>query len=316
MNPRTTPRSWRIGVLGTGIMGRRMLTALQQHPRFTVAAAWDPDTAALQSALTLAAGARAAASADELTGDATIDVVYIASPPALHASAVRSVLAARKACFCEKPLTHDTAQAVALRDAVRGSGLHFAVNFPFARGTASRRMLDIVRSGALGTIQNATVRLRFARWPRDWQAGASDWLAGPAEGGFTREVLSHFVFQSLRLFGPATVADVALQREHGQAETALRARLVHADVQVLIDAAVAGELSDDNRFEVVGERGRVALTGWSRLDYEGQTSERVDNTAQTLDGLAALLDGSDDHGMATVDEATAVVRCIEAMLQP
>ena len=41
---------------------------------------------------------------------------------------------------------------------------------------------------------------------------------------------------------------------------------------------------------------------------------RQDSTAQTLDSLAALLDGHADHGLATADEALAVVRCIETML--
>ena len=176
-------------------------------------------------------------------------------------------------------------------------------------------MLELVRDGSFGKTRGAPVRVRFARGPRDWQAGASAWLAGPAEGGFTREVLSHSVFQALRMFGPATVADVALHREVGKAETALRARLIHADVEVLIHAAVAGEMSDDNRFEVVGERGTFALTGWSRLEYQGEASERVDNTAQTLDGLAAPLDGRADHGLATINEAVSVVGCIEAILQ-
>ena len=304
-----------IGILGTGIMGRRMMGVLQQHPRFRVVAAWDPDPRALHSALAHAPGMSPAPDVDSLVKDEAIDVVYIASPPAWHASAVRSVLQSGKACLCEKPLTHDIAEAEALREAVAQSRLPFAVNFPFARGTASRRMQQIVHSGDLGQIRTATVRLRFARWPRDWQAGASAWLAGPAEGGFTREVLSHFAFQALRLFGPLSVSDVELHSQPGQAETALRACWTHRDVQVMVDAAVAGEIADDNRFEVIGERGGVALTGWSRLEYQGQTSERVDNTAQTLDGLAALLDGQADHGLATVDEAASVVRCIESMLQ-
>ena len=152
--------------------------------------------------------------------------------------------------------------------------LPFAVNFPVARGTASRRMREIVRGGDLGPLTSATIRLRFARWPRDWQVGASAWLAGPAEGGFTREVLSHFGFRALRLFGPATVADVELQREPDQAETALRARWLHRDLQVLVDAAAAGEIADDNRFEVQGERGRVEVVleapglGSGRKDFE------------------------------------------------
>lgn len=308
-------RRFGVGVLGTGIMGRRMLAALQQHPRFQVVAAWDPDADALRAALASVPGARAAASADALIGDASVALVYIASPPATHAAAVRAVAAARRACLCEKPLTRDIAQAHALRDELMASGLPFAVNFPFARGAASGRLIELVRDGSLGQVQSASIRLRFARWPRDWQAGASAWLAGPAEGGFTREVLSHFVFLAERLFGSAAVADVQLTRAPGQTERALRARLVHAGVSVQIDAAVAGEQADDNRFEVVGTRTSAALSSWSRLEYQGQTSERVDNTAQTLDGLAALLDGRTDHGLARIDEAASVVRCIESMLQ-
>ncbi|MCA3243485.1 MAG: Gfo/Idh/MocA family oxidoreductase [Rubrivivax sp.] len=304
-----------IGVIGTGIMGRKMIAALQQHPRFRVVAAWDPDANALQAALAQASGVRAAAGVDSLVDDAAVQAIYIASPPAWHAGAVSRVLQAGKGCFCEKPLTHDITEAEALREAVLQSRLPFAVNFPFARGTAAGRMRSIVQSGELGPVVSARIHLRFARWPRAWQAGASTWLAGPAEGGFTREVLSHFAFQALRLFGPAAVADVELQREPGQAETALRARWVHREVQVSVDAAVAGEVADDNRFEVQGERGSVALTGWSRLDCRGEVSERVDNTAHTLDGLAALLEGRAEHGLASIDEATAVVRCIETMLR-
>ena len=84
--------------------------------------------------------------------------------------------------------------------------------------------------------------------------------------GFTREVLSHFGFQALRLFSPATVADVELQRELNQAETALRARWLHRDVQVLVDAAVAGEIADANRFEVCNHKWGVLAGVREALD--------------------------------------------------
>ena len=98
--------TFRIGILGTGIMGRKMMAALQQHPRFSVVAAWDPDANALQSALAQVSDVRSAADAGSLISDKAVDGVYIASPPVWHASAVRSGLQAGKACFCEKPLTH------------------------------------------------------------------------------------------------------------------------------------------------------------------------------------------------------------------
>ena len=302
------------GVVGAGIMGRRMIAALQQHPRCRVAALWDPDPAALGDAAALAPDARRADSLAALLQTDGVDAVYIASPPAFHLAGVRAVLAAGRAVLCEKPLPHRLDEALALRDAVAAAGLPFAVNFPFARAAAARRLVELVQSGALGETEQVTLTLRFATWPRAWQAGAQPWLAGPAEGGFSREVLSHFVFLANRLFGPGQVDSVQLERAPGQTETRLRARLVHGAVSVVVDAAVEGEVVDHNRFEVVGRHDRAALTSWYCLEHAGRTSARVDPSASTLDGFTDLLDGRADAGLATVDEAMAVVRTVEALL--
>lgn len=303
-----------IGLLGTGIMGRRMIAALQDHPQFRIAALWDPHPEAARAGAQSAPGARGVPSLQALVNDPAVQAVYIASPPAQHLAGVQAVLAAGRACLCEKPLAHTVPEAHALHDAVVARALPFAVNFPFARSSACSRLAALVRQGDLGTVQQATLTLRFARWPREWQAGASDWLAGPAQGGFTREVLSHFVFLALRLFGPATVHEVQRERAPGQAETRLRARLQHGPVALHIDAAVEGDEADHNRFEVVGSQDRAALTGWSRLEHGGQLSPPVLSTAATLDGFAALVRGQPDPGMASAAEALAVVRCIEALL--
>ena len=306
------PEPLGIGVIGTGIMGRRMIAALKPHPRFRIVALWDPDAAALRDACALAPGARAADGMDDLVDDPAIRVVYVASPPATHRRGVEAIVRAGRAGLCEKPLAADLDEAAAIRDVV--AGRPFAVNFPFATSDAATGLVSLVREGRLGALQRASIHVRFAQWPRPWQAGASSWLAGPSEGGFTREVLSHFVFLAQRLFGPARVADIDLVREANRAETALRARLVCRELDVTIDAAVAGDIADQNRFEIVGADGTASLGEWSRLTWAGRTTERVDNTSKTLDGLAAMLDGRTGHGLATVDEAVDVVRVIETML--
>jgi predicted dehydrogenase len=305
-----------VAVLGTGIMGRRMLTALAPHPRFEVLALWDPREEALTAARELAPAAAPVGGLDALVSHPGVELVYVASPPACHLQGVRAALEAGCAVLCEKPLAHTVGEAQILHDLVVASGLPFAVNFPFARSVAVRRFADIVQGGSLGDIGSAQLTLRFAQWPREWQAGAHEWLSGAAEGGFTREVLSHFVFLCLRLFGPAQTERIAIERLPGQAETRLVARLRHAGVTVEIDAAVAGDVADHNRLEIVGSRDRVALTGWYRLEHEGRTSERVDTTPVTLDGVADLLEGRSDSGLARVDEALAVVQVIEQLLQP
>jgi len=303
-----------MGVVGAGIMGRRMVAGVQSHARWQVASVWDPDAAALQAAAQAAPGAGLAAGLEALAADPAVDLVYVASPPAFHRAGVAAALAARKPVLCEKPLAHSVAEARALRDQVVAAGLPFAVHFPFGRSPAANRLLDLARSGTLGRIQQATVHARFARWPRDWQAGAAPWLAAAAQGGFTREVLSHFVFLALRLFGPATAERIAIDRVPGQAETRLLARLHHAGVVVDIDAAVAGDIVDDNGFELVGSRDRAALRRWAHFEHGGQTSERIDALPLTLDALAALVEGRADTGLATVDEGLAVVQIIEALL--
>lgn len=297
-----------MGVIGAGIMGRRMMLALQRHPCWRVAAAWDPHAA------TVPEGVPRAGSLEALLHETAVDAVYIASPPAAHLAGVRAALAAGRPVLCEKPLTPDVASAQVLREAVAAAGLPFAVNFPLAASPAALRLVEVVRSGALGDVQELRVTARFARWPREWQAGASAWLDGAAEGGFTREVLSHFVFLAQRLCGPGTVADVQIERRPGQAETRLQARLQLGAVALHVDAAVAGDIADDNRFEVRCTRDRIALCQWSQLDFGGVLHERVDATPATLDGFARLLDGDADAGLATADEALAVVRSIEALL--
>ena len=309
-----TLQTFGVAVLGTGIMGRRMLAALHEHPRFEVRALFDPDREASASAHAAFPSARLASGVEALCAIDEVDLVYVASPPSRHLDGVRAALAAGRACLCEKPLAADLAEAQALRDLVARSGLLFAVNFPFASAAPTRRLVELVRGGELGSIDDASITLRFAHWPRPWQAGASAWLSGAAEGGFTREVLSHFVFLALRLFGDATVDVVRLAREPGRAETSLSARLVHAAATVRIDAAVAGDIADDNRFEIVGTTATATLSQWSRLTYGGHTSDRIDATPATLDRVAAMLEGRTDHGLATADEAAAVVGCIEAML--
>ena len=306
--------SYGIGIIGAGIMGGRMAATITQHPRFHVAAVWDPDATAAARLAQAHGGAAVALSLQALAAHGGVDAVYIASPPAFHLQGVQAAIAVGKPCLCEKPLAHTVALAQALRDAVEACGLPFAVNFPFARGQSSRRLMALLNDGELGDVQQATLTLRFARWPREWQAGASTWLAGPEQGGFTREVLSHFVFLAHRLLGPATVQDVVLQRAPGAAETALQATLVHTHTRLRIDAAVAGDVADFNRLELLGSKANAALSSWQRLEFQGQVSDGVPSGALTLDAFAELMEGRAGHGLASAAEALAVVQVIEALL--
>jgi predicted dehydrogenase len=74
----------RLGIIGAGIMGERMLRAALEHAAdsVTVAGIWDPSPAALARIGSLAAHAPSAAALID-----GADCVYVASPPARPPSA-------------------------------------------------------------------------------------------------------------------------------------------------------------------------------------------------------------------------------------
>lgn len=299
-------RRFGVGVLGLGVMGQRMVEALQQHPHFSIPAAFDP-AAAVGPVPMLA-------SADAVIHHPEVDCVYIASPPHSHLALLTQAARAGKAVFCEKPLTASIDEARACVAAIAAAGVPAAVNFPFASAAASLQLQQLVQSGALGQVRDVQLTLRFASWPRSWQSGANAWLMGPAQGGFAREVLSHFMFLSLRLFGPGRIRQARVERGPAGTETRLQAVLDFGPIALTIDAAVAGDVDDHNRYEVRGTKDHAALFDWGRLDHAGTQTDRTPALPGQVRRLYQLLCGEPGHGLATVAEAAEVVTLIEGLL--
>lgn len=300
----TSSKTYGIGVLGLGIMGREMAERLHNHPRFRIVSAYDP-------APPTVAGLRLAQSPEEVAADPKVDCVYIAAPPKHHAAGVALAVRHGKAVLCEKPLAPSVVEAEAMRDLVTAAGKPAAVNFSFAAGEAATRMRYLVSSGALGEIREASLTVRFRTWPRGWQSGAGPWLSSADQGGFTREVCSHFLFQAGRLFGAGRCVEKSVQRGSQGTETSLQAHIDYADVSLRIDGAVAGEIDDSNRFEITGSKGSAALVDWQTLDYRGGAS--LPEVAPMPDQLAEMLDGK-PHQLAIFAEGAAVTALTEALL--
>ena len=81
-----------------------------------------------------------------------------------------------------------------------------------------------------------------------------------------------------------------------------------------VDAAVAGDIADDNLARLRGRDGEATLSAWARLEAGEERIEREDPTPLTLTRFADLLDAGAQGGLATAAEALAVVRCVEALL--
>jgi predicted dehydrogenase len=316
---------FKLGVIGTGIMGERMLRAALEHAGdiAAIAGVWDPSDAARAHIAKSLPGLAIAASAEALI--AASDCVYIASPPASHIALATSVMAAGKAVFCEKPLATDLAAAEAFVAFAKGK--RAAVNFPMATSFSAEHMRTWLADGIIGTPQSLSIEVAFATWPRGWQQGAASWLDGRAEGGFTREVVSHFLFLTGRLLGPATLgAHQAAFPIADRSERTISAQLSAGGIPIALTGAVGTTAKDDhNLMTLTGDKGRIRIRDWAIAEHlvngawqpagdaMPQDRARPLGLTRQLAGVAAMVRG-DAHPLATLEEALAVQKIVEGIL--
>jgi len=314
-----------IGIIGAGIMGERLLNAIlqQDRDRLHVCGLWDPAPSAMQRmARTFPQVPRLADAAAVI---AASDCTYVASPPTSHLLHARAALAAGKSVFSEKPLAVDVADARAF---VAEAGDRGAVNFPFASSPAVATIRRWIESGEIGTPRRLAIEVGFAAWPRPWQADAAGWLDKPMQGGFTREVVSHFLFLSRRLIGPLRgLSGTASFPEAGRSERRIAATLKAGDLPVTLAGAVGETAKDDhNIWMLEGDAGAVRLCDWSvaqRRLADGSWQQAPDALPQEqarplalkrqLEGVAALARG-EPHPLATLADALDVQQIVEGIL--
>jgi predicted dehydrogenase len=323
---RTTGRKaamTRTAIIGLGIMGRRMLTHMQRHPAFAPALLWDPSTDACAAALAEAPEATIAPSPEAAIAGA--DLVYLACPPVPRKAYALAAAAQGRAVFLEKPLGVDVAESRDLLARLEAARVPAAVNFTQAAGRALAEVTDAASSGGMGRIEGIDIVVTYPAWPRAWQV-AADWLRFRAEGGYTREVISHFLFFSARVLGPLRLvwsrprypADPAL------CETHVLALLENPQgVPVSVLGSVGGAQPDRQEVTVKGSAASWRISEFYRTarstggPFEPTRPDPADPRAESLgaqlDHLALMLRGQ-PHRLATVAEALAVQELVEGML--
>ncbi len=297
----------RLAVVGLGAMGTRMLTAAQAHPDYTVVAGVDvvPRTLDLPVVTSL----------DDVLSD--VDAVYISTPPAVHAAQAIAALEAGKAVFCEKPLSVDLDEARAMVQA--SAGRPAAVNFALSDMVAT---LEIERRlPSLGELRGVEIRLQFPRWPRAFQADAA-WLARAEQGGFVREVLSHFVYLTDRMLGPLSVESVSSDfPSPGAAEVASRGLLRGGGVPVHVSAFSGLAGPEIYEWTVWGAERSLRLDQWAALSISdggvwGPVSlEQTGSDYSRLTLFAQAVRGEHPRDLADFASGLRVAEVVEAFLR-
>lgn len=315
-----------VSVIGLGVMGQRMLASMAVNGHFDVVSAWDPDPGACERTRELYPHIRIAESAGQAIEAEDSRVVYIACPPVWHKGHAIAAMQAGKAIYCEKPLGIDVAQSCDLVERARDARVVNIVNFSLASAAAVSEVEKRLEAGALGSLAGIDVRIHFSQWPREWQMDAADWLSYREQGGFTREVLSHWVYLTERLLGRAELVSAATRYPGDErAETHVTAELQAGGLPVTIAGSVGGVGPDRVEYTLWGSRQSYRIIDWNRLlssdgaEWEAQLTH-IDDPRQLgyqlqLDHAAKAFRGA-EHSMPDFADALSVQILIEEMLAP
>lgn len=316
----------KISLIGLGIMGRRMLENVRLHPAFEVHRVWDPSESSIAKTLALMPDAPVVQSAEAALEGA--DAVYLACPPGPRKAYALSAAEAGLGVFMEKPLGTDNVASRDLVQRLRSARRPGVVNFTQASSRGFEVLRRAIDTGETGELLGIDIVVQYPAWPRAWQAQA-DWLRFRAEGGYTREVISHFLFLAGRFLGPLRLCHAAPRypADPNFCELDLVARLETADGRpVTILATTGGRQPDRQEVTVRGSHLNYQFREFSQLwrSDGGPWVEVVDLSAGEDPRLSALqrqLTQADlwlrgePHLLATAEEALAVQELVEAMLQ-
>ena len=225
----------RVGMIGTGSMGRVHLTTMLARDDTDVVAVCEPSPVQLETAVAEFTSRGVPAPANEPDWERflerfapRLDAVFIVTPHVFHLAQATACLEAGLDVLLEKPMVMDAAEAEALIATRDRTGRLLVVAFPGSLSPQIRTASRMIASGEVGAILNIAAVV----W-QDWQVNTTGtWRQRPelSGGGFLFDTGAHML---------NTVADLA-----GQDVTQVAAWLEDDGSPVDIRAVVMARLAD------------------------------------------------------------------------
>jgi predicted dehydrogenase len=265
-------RALGVGLLGYGPlggMGHSHGLAVDATPGLALATVCDSVPARCAAARADFPAVRTVDTVAELAADPSVDIVVIATPPALHAELALGLLRAGKHVVCEKPLCLRAADADLLIETARSHGVVLTVNQNRRWDQDFTALRAAVDGGEVGEVFNVETFVGGFEHPcRAWHSDAS------LSGGAVYDWGSHHLDWILQLLPgmPETVATTGHKRVWHDVTNLdqVRVRLRWSDGREaqFLQSDVAAIRPP--KFFVQGTAGTIA--GW----YRPLTTERVE----------------------------------------
>ncbi len=226
-----------------------------------------------------------------------VEAVYIPLPNSLHVEWTLKALEAGKHVLCEKPFALDAAGAERAVAAAEEAGLTLMEGFMFRLHPQTRRVRELIRDGAVGTVRQVIAQFgHLLDDPEDVRG------AGSLGGGSLGDVGCYAVSGVRLAFDSEPRRASAFARfDADGADQELAGVLEFDEGLGVVSSSISSARRE--RLEIIGTEGKISLTAPFRADKAGGTVEITRGDESTTEEFQA-----DDPYLAELEEFAAAVR--------
>ena len=204
--------------------------------------------------------------AQRLVDDPDVNAVYIATPPSTHATYAIMAMKSGKAVYVEKPMASNYEDCCRINRIAEKTGVPCFVAYYRRYLPYFLKVMDLVRSGAVGRVMN--VQIRFAVPPRDLDYNRTNlpWRVQPdiAGGGYFYDLAPHQIDLLQQMFGPIIEAEGYKGSRGGLYETEDTVSACFRFSDGLPASGswcfVAHESAREDRIEIIGDKGMICFS--------------------------------------------------------
>ncbi|MGM9633350.1 MAG: Gfo/Idh/MocA family protein [Alloprevotella sp.] len=214
-----------------------------------------------------------------LVDDPDVNAVYIATPPSTHATYAIMAMKSGKAVYVEKPMASNYEDCCRINRIAEKTGVPCFVAYYRRYLPYFLKVMDLVRSGAVGRVMN--VQIRFAVPPRDLDYNRTNlpWRVQPdiAGGGYFYDLAPHQIDLLQQMFGPIIEAEGYKGSRGGlyDTEDTVSACFRFSDGLPASGSwcFVAHESAREDRIEIIGDSGSLSFSVFTYAPIELYTAK-------------------------------------------
>ena len=278
-----------IGVIGVGKAGEQLINASMNHSELKVKGIYDKDTERLLQ-VSRTYWLDSYSSYEKMLEDDDIDIIYLATPPKSHYSLSVDIFKSHKHFICERPLATTMKHIEKMTSLAENKDRIYAINFPMIYESTYKKIKQLLDEDYIGRLLRIEVQAYLPEWPRIGQENS--WIGSREQGGFTREVMIHYIQAAQRLFGDIENINsyIDYPSDPELSEKSLVANGNIDGAKIIFNCISDVGIKEDIKFNIIGSKGAISFKNWNELWLYKKGHKIRKPKLERIDTLSILLD--------------------------